>query len=110
MAFFDCWEAKRHVVAPFAIPPDWLRFRSMDWGSASPFSVGWWESVTVCRGKTSLSLNRHRIGRPLPLLSPHGRYLRARSLNTSARPPGGGAEEGILDVMVIGGDRIQFVP
>jgi hypothetical protein len=41
-AFFDCWEAKRHVVAPFAIPSDWMRFRSMDWGSASPFSVGWW--------------------------------------------------------------------
>ena len=44
-AFFDCWEAKRHVVAPFAIPEDWMRFRSMDWGSASPFSVGWWVIV-----------------------------------------------------------------
>ena len=44
-AFFDCWEAKRHVVAPFAIPADWMRFRSMDWGSASPFSVGWWAIV-----------------------------------------------------------------
>ena len=44
-AFFDCWEAKRHVVAPFAIPSDWMRFRSMDWGSASPFSVGWWAIV-----------------------------------------------------------------
>ena len=33
------------MVAPFAIPNDWLRFRSMDWGSASPFSVGWWAIV-----------------------------------------------------------------
>ncbi|SEC57787.1 Phage terminase large subunit [Rhizobiales bacterium GAS188] len=41
-AFFDEWDEARHVVAPFAIPADWLRFRSMDWGSASPFSVGWW--------------------------------------------------------------------
>jgi hypothetical protein len=41
-AFFDEWEERRHVVMPFPIPPDWLRFRSMDWGSASPFSVGWW--------------------------------------------------------------------
>lgn len=42
-AFFgDCWRAEKHVVAPFAIPDHWLRFRSMDWGSASPFSVGWW--------------------------------------------------------------------
>jgi hypothetical protein len=44
-AFFDCWSAKRHVIQPFQIPPEWLRFRSMDWGSASPFSVGWWAVV-----------------------------------------------------------------
>jgi hypothetical protein len=44
-AFFDCWSVKRHVVQPFQIPPEWLRFRSMDWGSASPFSVGWWAVV-----------------------------------------------------------------
>lgn len=41
-AFFDCWSTEKHVVAPFVFPDDWLRFRSMDWGSASPFSVGWW--------------------------------------------------------------------
>lgn len=44
-AFFDCWEVKRHVVRPFGVPKEWLRFRSMDWGSASPFSVGWWAVV-----------------------------------------------------------------
>jgi hypothetical protein len=41
-AYFDCWSSFRHVLRPFAIPPHWRRFRSMDWGSASPFSVGWW--------------------------------------------------------------------
>jgi hypothetical protein len=41
-AFFDCWSNDKHVIRPFEIPADWLRFRSMDWGSASPFSVGWW--------------------------------------------------------------------
>lgn len=41
-AFFDCWSSAKHVVSPFAIPKDWLRFRSFDWGSAAPFSVGWW--------------------------------------------------------------------
>ena len=50
-AFFDCWDAARHVVSPFTIPDGWTRFRSMDWGSASPFSVGWWavvgDTVTV---------------------------------------------------------------
>jgi len=45
-AFFDCWNTARHVIQPFEIPKDWMRFRSMDWGSASPFSVGWWAVVS----------------------------------------------------------------
>ncbi len=45
-AFFDCWNNARHVVRPFEIPSHWLRFRSMDWGSARPFSVGWWAVVS----------------------------------------------------------------
>jgi hypothetical protein len=44
-AFFDCWRNDRHVIAPFAVPSDWLRFRSGDWGSASPASIGWWAVV-----------------------------------------------------------------
>jgi hypothetical protein len=44
-AFFDCWETDRHVVKPFVIPDDWTRFRSGDWGSAKPFSFGWWAVV-----------------------------------------------------------------
>lgn len=44
-AFFDCWSSERLVVAPFAIPRGWLRFRSGDWGSAKPFSYGWWAVV-----------------------------------------------------------------
>lgn len=44
-AFFDCWETSRHVVKPFEIPEDWTRFRSGDWGSAKPFSFGWWAVV-----------------------------------------------------------------
>lgn len=41
-AFFDGFSYERHVIRPFTIPDDWLRFRSMDWGFAAPFSVGWW--------------------------------------------------------------------
>lgn len=43
-AFFQ-WETHRHVCTPFDIDPTWMRFRSMDWGFASPFSVGWWAVV-----------------------------------------------------------------
>jgi hypothetical protein len=41
-AFFTEWSEEKHVVAPFAVPTDWLRFRSADWGSFAPFSIGWW--------------------------------------------------------------------
>ena len=40
-AYFDCWSADM-VRRPFTIPAHWMRFRSFDWGSARPFSVGWW--------------------------------------------------------------------
>lgn len=45
-AFFDCWRKSRHVIRPFEIPPHWMRFRSGDWGSAKPFSFGWWAVVS----------------------------------------------------------------
>ena len=41
-AYFDNWEPRRHVVRPVELPDHWLRFRSIDWGSFRPFSVGWW--------------------------------------------------------------------
>ena len=40
--FGDIWKRNIHVIRPFQIPEYWLKFRSFDWGSASPFSVGWW--------------------------------------------------------------------
>ena len=40
--FFKQWRADKHVVEPFSIPKNWLRFRSMDWGSARPYAVHWW--------------------------------------------------------------------
>lgn len=40
--FDDVWSAQYNVVEPFRIPPDWRIFRSFDWGSSKPFSVGWW--------------------------------------------------------------------
>lgn len=45
-AFFDEWSEAKHVVPSFVPPDSWHRFRSMDWGSAVPFSVGWWAVVT----------------------------------------------------------------
>lgn len=40
-AFFTEFSVNKHVVRPFAIPKDWLRFCAMDWGSSTPFCVLW---------------------------------------------------------------------
>lgn len=41
-AFFGEFSTARHVVQPQILPASWTRFRAMDWGSAAPFSVGWY--------------------------------------------------------------------
>lgn len=41
-AFFDNFDQRRHVIRPFAVPDHWMRFRAGDWGSAKPFSIGWY--------------------------------------------------------------------
>lgn len=45
-AFFDNFDASKHVLKPFAIPAHWLRFRAGDWGSAKPFAFGWYAVAT----------------------------------------------------------------
>lgn len=44
-AFFEEWDMETHVIPPFIIPDHWTRFVSADWGSAHPFSIGWWAVV-----------------------------------------------------------------
>lgn len=55
-AFFENWRHQVHVVPRFTPPKHWTRGRSMDWGSAHPFSIGWWcvaedEWVTLGNGQ-----------------------------------------------------------
>ena len=40
-AFFPEF-GEQHIVRPHSLPEEWTRFRAMDWGSARPFSVGWY--------------------------------------------------------------------
>lgn len=41
-AFFTEFSSPLHIVQPISLPKRWIRFRAMDWGSARPFSVGWY--------------------------------------------------------------------
>ena len=65
-AFFDCWHdwvQRGGIVRPFAIPDWWVRFRSMDWGSARPFSVGWWAIASEPYIKDGISIPKGAIVR-----------------------------------------------
>lgn len=39
---FEKLRRDTHAIKPFKVPKSWTRFRSFDWGSTRPFSVGWW--------------------------------------------------------------------
>jgi hypothetical protein len=41
-AFFGDVFGKDNIIPAFEIPTEWIKFMSMDWGYAKPFSVGWW--------------------------------------------------------------------
>lgn len=107
-AFFDCWEMEKHVIRPFQIPSDWLRFRSCDWGSAKPFSVGWWGVVG-----DDYALEGELPGTDRVLALPRGALVRYREWYGSSAPNVGlklTAEEvaqGILD-REQPGERIRY--
>jgi hypothetical protein len=44
-SFFPEFTRARHVIPPFQIPKWWTRLRAADWGSAKPFSIGWYAVV-----------------------------------------------------------------
>ncbi len=41
-AFFTEFSIEQHVIPAFEIPSHWARIRAGDWGSAKPFSIGWY--------------------------------------------------------------------
>lgn len=62
-AFFDNWDTDLIVKSTdwlSRIPKHALRFRSFDWGSAKPFSVGWWAVSDGTWGLPEGALFRYR--------------------------------------------------
>lgn len=41
-AYFPEFDIKKHVIRQFNPPKHWTRFMAMDWGSSTPFSIGWY--------------------------------------------------------------------
>jgi hypothetical protein len=40
--YFTSWNPEVHIIEPFSLPLEWTRWRALDWGSARPYSVGWY--------------------------------------------------------------------
>ena len=59
-AFFECW-GKKNIVASFEVPDHWLRFRALDWGFATPFSIG---EFVVSRGEAVMNRKGERVEYP----------------------------------------------
>lgn len=57
--FDDIWSHDKHVLPPFPLPPDWPVYRAYDWGSASPFSIGWWARTTDSAARMADGSIRH---------------------------------------------------
>lgn len=63
-AFFDEWDSDKHVLRTEEwiprIPRNSKRFKSFDWGSAKPFSCGWWVISDGTWGLPKGALLRYR--------------------------------------------------
>ena len=40
-AYFDTFNAEKHIIEPFSIPHNWFKIRGFDWGYSAPFCVLW---------------------------------------------------------------------
>jgi hypothetical protein len=122
------------VIRPFEVPDDWIRFRSGDWGSASPFSFGWWavvaeryktETVMLPRGcivryrewygmvqdkpNMGLKLHAEKVGEGLWEREQGDPKLKYGALDPSAFKEDGGPS--IASRITLGSkNRITFVP
>lgn len=69
-AFFSEFTSDRHIIKPFSPPKGATLMRCIDWGSARPFSVGWYMLTDDAFPVTDLLGNR--------LLAPKGSLIRYR--------------------------------
>ncbi|MEK7578735.1 MAG: phage terminase large subunit [Patescibacteria group bacterium] len=48
--FFGEWKDNIHVIPPFEIPPNWMRYISIDYGFAKPSAI-YWHAIDPLSGK-----------------------------------------------------------
>ena len=98
-----------HIIEPFEIPQQWLRFRAMDWGSARPFSVGWyavseggkypkgalikyreWYGMTPDEPNVGLKMTAEEVAQGIRARTPHDEHIAYSVLDPAAFAMDGG--------------------
>lgn len=100
-AFFPEFSRSRHVVAPFEIPEHWTRWRAMDWGSAKPFSVGWYAFVADDKLHNGTMLRRGAIVR-------YAEWYGQEKPNVGLRMPAEEVARGIVSRETVDGKRTKI--
>lgn len=94
-AFFDEWDETVHVVPAHIeklIQPGWTRFRAFDWGSAKPFSCGWY----VLLG-SDIELPNHPVKLPKGALVKYREWYGASGPNKGLKMTADMVAKGILE-------------
>lgn len=103
-AFFDCFTESRHVL-PISlnrlIPPTALRFRAFDWGSAKPFSCGWYAAADGTWGREEVGFNL-----PYGALLRYREWYGAKGPNEGLKMQAPAVAQGILELER--GERIRY--
>ena len=94
-AFFDCWDRNRHVIRPIVLPDHLFRFRSGDWGSAKPFSFGWW-AVASDDLKAIVAATDKAVTLPRGCMIRYREWYGAKSPNVGLKLTAEEVAEGIL--------------
>lgn len=84
-AFFDCWDRLRHVIEPMALPAHLHRFRSGDWGSAKPFSIGWWAVLSEALTANVAAAGSRTIELPRGCMVRYREWYGAKSPNVGLK-------------------------
>jgi hypothetical protein len=89
----------QHIVPPIELPGQWTRFRAMDWGSAKPFSIGWYAvSDGSLKQFPASALIKYREWYGMKDDQPNvGLKLTAEQIRTGVHLPGQKDIPGILD-------------
>lgn len=94
-AFFDEWDEAVHVL-PQSVEklfhPTWTRFRAFDWGSARPFSCGWY----VLLG-SALQVPGHPVELPAGALVKYREWYGASGINKGLKMTADLVAKGIIE-------------